>query len=221
MGADLCGIAPVERFSAAPAGFHPQDVYEQCRSVIVFAKQVPAESIWAKSCIPYTFVSSIVTEQTDHLGITLALRFQHLGIGAIPIPSDDPYESWNADLMHGQAILSLRHAGYLAGLGWLGKNTLLITKDFGTMVQLGALLLDIDLGGTPLKTNTVCPSSCRKCLDSCPVHALDGTSVDQGLCRPLSNYRTEKGYILKKCNICRRSCPHYCYLNHGKSKDNK
>ena len=37
LGADLCGIAPVERFSQAPAGFHPTDVLPDCRSVISVA----------------------------------------------------------------------------------------------------------------------------------------------------------------------------------------
>ena len=41
LGADLCGISPVVRFNAAPEGFHPQDIYQQCKSVIVFAKKLP------------------------------------------------------------------------------------------------------------------------------------------------------------------------------------
>jgi hypothetical protein len=39
MGSDLCGIAPVERFNEAPDGFHPTDIYNECKSVVVFAKK--------------------------------------------------------------------------------------------------------------------------------------------------------------------------------------
>ena len=41
LGADLCGIANVERFANAPSGFHPQDIFADCKSVIVFAKHLP------------------------------------------------------------------------------------------------------------------------------------------------------------------------------------
>ncbi len=44
MGADLCGIAPALRFKNAPEGFKPEDIYEGCESVIVFAKRVPSGS---------------------------------------------------------------------------------------------------------------------------------------------------------------------------------
>jgi len=38
LGAELCGIATVDRFSRAPKGFHPSDILAETRSVIVFAK---------------------------------------------------------------------------------------------------------------------------------------------------------------------------------------
>ncbi len=207
-GADLCGIASVDRFSQAPEGFHPHDIYPKCRSVVVFAKHVPYATLTASSCVPYTHISSLVANEVDTLGLALAYLFQERKIGAVPIPSDDPYESWDEERKHGQAILSLRHAGYLAGLGRLGKNTLLINDTFGNMIQLGALLLDIPLESDQLVTSSVCPKDCRLCLDACPVQALDGTTVNQRLCRPLSNFKTKKGYILKKCHRCRSVCPH-------------
>ena len=47
LGADICGIAPVDRFSSAPKGFQPRDIYSDCESVLVFAKKLPAESLFA------------------------------------------------------------------------------------------------------------------------------------------------------------------------------
>jgi epoxyqueuosine reductase QueG len=41
-GAPLCGIAPVDRFEKAPAGFHPRDIYPGCKSVVVVASPFPA-----------------------------------------------------------------------------------------------------------------------------------------------------------------------------------
>lgn len=44
-GADLCGIASIDRFKNAPEGFRPTDLYPDTKSVIVFAKKLP-ESIY-------------------------------------------------------------------------------------------------------------------------------------------------------------------------------
>jgi epoxyqueuosine reductase len=101
----------------------------------------------------------------------------------------------------------MRHAGRLAGLGVIGKNTLLINDKFGNMIQIGAVLLNVALEGDPIANYEVCPPDCNLCIESCPLKALNGKSVNQQLCRPLSNFTTEKGYTLKKCNICRRICP--------------
>lgn len=209
LGADLCGIAPVDRFSAAPKGFHPKDIYSECQSVIVFAKRLPVACLDAENCIPYTYVNGILTQQVDLLGVEIALQLEKESIRGVPIPSDDPYEFWDEERSYGRAILSMRHAGYLAGLGTLGKNTLLITKEFGNMIQIGAILVNVSLLGDPIVSDEICSPNCRLCLDNCPQQALNGVTVDQSQCRPLSNFRTEKGYILKKCNLCRKICPYH------------
>ncbi|NHJ25896.1 MAG: epoxyqueuosine reductase [Candidatus Lokiarchaeota archaeon] len=207
LGADLCGIASVDRFKDAPEGFRPTDIYPECKSVIVFLKRTPKSSVYAVNCIPYTFVNSMIMNIIDNLTIEILYKLEELGIRCVPIPSDDPYEYWEADKSYGRAILSLRHAGYLSGLGVLGKNTLLINDVYGNMIQIGAILVDIQLKADPIVTYEGCINSCRICIESCPQKALGGKTVNQALCRPLSTYKHEKGYILKKCNICRIECP--------------
>jgi len=207
MGADLCGIAPTDRFSKAPKGFCPTDIYNECRSVVVYAKKLPREPLFISNCIPYTYVNNLLTQEVDRLGLEISLQFEKIGIKTIPLPSDDPYEYWESKRSYGRAILSMRHAGHLAGLGVIGKNTLLINDKFGNMIQIGAVLLNVALEGDSIANYEVCPPDCNLCIESCPSKALNGKSVNQQLCRPLSNFTTEKGYTLKKCNICRRICP--------------
>ena len=207
LGADLCGVAPATRFKDAPEGFRPTDIYGDCRSVIVFAKKIPAESLFANSCVPYTYVNSVMTQEVDRLGVLVSLELERRGVKSVPIPSDDPYEHWEPEHSYGRAVLSMRHAGYLAGLGVLGKNTLLINREFGNMIQIGAVLVNVDLGGDPIAIYEGCIPDRILCIESCPQKALDGKTVNQKLCRPVSNFKTPKGYILKKCNLCRRVCP--------------
>jgi len=207
LGADLCGIAPAERFADAPNGFHPRDIYGKCTSVVVFAKKVPGGPLYAESCVPYTIVNKVMIEELDRLTFGVLEKLEDMGLEAVPIPSDDPYEHWEADRSYGRAILSLKHAAHLAGLGLLGKSTLLINSDYGNMVELGAVLVDAELEGDPPAGYEACLPECSLCIDSCPAEALDGETVDQKLCRPHSNFVTEKGYNLQKCYICRSVCP--------------
>jgi epoxyqueuosine reductase len=206
-GADLCGIAPADRFSQAPEGFRPTDIHSACKSVVVFAKRLPFGAASAKSCVPYTIANTIITQEVDLLTLDMCRRLEDAGLVAIPIPSDDPYEHWEAEQSYGRAILSLRHAAYLAGLGSLGKNTLLINNTYGNMIQLGAVLVDVELAGDAIADYDGCLEDCRLCLDACPANALDGETVNQQLCRPLSIFKNEKGYYLKKCFQCRMICP--------------
>ena len=207
LGADLCGISPVERFKDAPLGFKPNDISRLAKSVIVYAKRLPSDILFSQSCIPYTHVNSLIAAEVDKLSLTFSLMLQDLGIKNVMIPTDDPYESWDNEKRHGVAILSMRHAGYLAGLGRLGKNNLLINDKFGNMIQIGAILSENEFDYDEIATYVVCPKNCSLCLKSCPKEALDGKTVNQKKCRDLSYFRTEKGYILKKCWACRSACP--------------
>jgi epoxyqueuosine reductase len=207
-GADLCGIAAVGQFSSAPKGFHPNDIWRDCRSVLVFERKLPDASLFASSCIPYTYINRLIIENVDALTLALSRQLDSLGVATVPIPSDDPSEYWESERSHARGILSLRHAGYLAGLGVLGKNTLLINDKLGNMMQLGALLLDLNLESDPIAPYRACSEDCRLCIRSCPESALDGVTVNQQACRRLSGLVNERGFVLKKCWECRKVCPH-------------
>jgi epoxyqueuosine reductase len=100
-----------------------------------------------------------------------------------------------------------------AGLGVLGKNTLLMNQRYGNMIQLGAILTNLELEGDPPATYVGCAPGCNICIEACPVNALHGETVEQRLCRPRSIVKTTKGYTLTKCNICRIACPNSSGIN--------
>jgi len=108
-----------------------------------------------------------------------------------------------------------REAAARAGVGFYGKNTMLITRKFGSWVVLGTLVTDRELERTP-PLNLNC-GECRLCIDACPTGALDepGT-LDATRClsywtqsaQPIPD---EMGAALGDqvygCDICQDVCP--------------
>jgi len=206
-GADVCGIASVEKFAEAPQGFHPGDIFPDTKSVIVIAKRLPEGLFYTDNPVPYTTAKDVILHEVIRISCELSLELERNdGALAVPIPSE-PYEYWDEDKREGKGILSLKHAGYLAGLGSIGKNSLLINPEYGNWLILGAVLSNIALESDQVNDHKFCDDACTLCLDSCPVHAIDGSKVNQKLCRSNSGRVNEKGYFLYICNTCRKVCP--------------
>jgi epoxyqueuosine reductase len=108
-----------------------------------------------------------------------------------------------------------REAAARSGVGFYGKNTLLITRRHGSWVVLGTLVTTAELEPTP-PLDLDC-GSCRLCIDACPTGALDepGT-VDANRCLSYwtqskhsipERYREELGDRVYGCDICQDVCP--------------
>jgi epoxyqueuosine reductase len=108
-----------------------------------------------------------------------------------------------------------REAAARSGVGFYGKNTMLITRRHGSWVVLGTLISDVELEVTP-PLATDC-GECRICIDACPTGALDepGT-LDATRClsywtqapAPVPEpYRAALGAQVYGCDICQDVCP--------------
>ena len=108
-----------------------------------------------------------------------------------------------------------REAAARSGVGFYGKNTMLITRHHGSWVVLGTLVSDVELDTTP-PLETDC-GSCRICIDACPTGALDEPGVlDATKClsywtqapAPIPEpYRAALGAQVYGCDICQDVCP--------------
>jgi epoxyqueuosine reductase QueG len=131
-------------------------MYPGCKSVVVFAARLPLSTLQAKTNAPYTVVRNRMIDKLDWIAFNVSVESDAKALGSVPIPSADPYDYWDADRTHGRGILSLKHAGALAGSGVPGKNTLLVNERFGNMIWLGAALVSIDLEPDPIVSCEVC-----------------------------------------------------------------
>lgn len=207
LGADVCGIANIDRFSEAPAGFHPRDILPDCQSVIVFGIALPKGLTKVEPRLIYGHFNEGSCPGVDWIGFKGSREIERLCGGyAVPIPSDGPYEYWDAEKMEGRGLISMKHAAVLAGLGTLGKSTLLLNEEYGNMLTLGAILTGLALASDPL-AESICTEGCNLCVKNCPSQALDGDRADQSKCRPYTYGTNARGFSTVNCNKCRVVCP--------------
>jgi epoxyqueuosine reductase len=108
-----------------------------------------------------------------------------------------------------------RLAATLAGIGFFGKNQLIINKDLGTYMFLGLVFIDLTLENEFILEVTDDCGTCRKCIDACPPGALYEGGFDVKKCmshynqtkKVLSDDEIDLNYSLFGCDICQMVCP--------------
>lgn len=124
------------------------------------------------------------------------------------------YEAMIYDGILEDNCIPLKPAAVKAGLGWQGKNTLLMNKNYGSFQALGGIITNADLAETYQIEEDHC-GSCTLCAASCPGRALANRSLDRSRC--LSNLLEEDdmpetvkempdNYFFE-CDICQEACP--------------
>lgn len=209
LNADVCGFAEIGRFADSPEGFSPLDIYADCKTVIVVGMAVPKGLAKINPRLVYNHYNHLASHVMDQMLMQLAgeLERQYAGCLAVPVPCDNPYEYWDKEQMEGRGLISMKHAAVHAGLGTLGKSTLLINREFGNMLILGVVLINEALPSDSL-AEPLCIAGCTRCVDSCPAGAIQNGSVVQKLCREYSyGQKTARGFDTTSCNRCRTVCP--------------
>ncbi|HDN85315.1 MAG TPA: epoxyqueuosine reductase, partial [Candidatus Aerophobetes bacterium] len=179
LGADLVGIAPVERWANAPIKLSPQGLLPGSKSVIVVAIHHP------DACVelgghpslhdlgPYE-IQAIMNEKLDFISFRLARFLEDCGYKSLPTvssriirfrPFEGRPEGFTPEISH-------IHAGACAGLGEIGFSGLLITPEYGPRVRLVSVITEAELEPTPLYRGVPLCDKCMECVKHCPTEAF-------------------------------------------------
>ena len=241
LGFDLCGVVRVKQFPelelteawlargyagemkylADPRRANPQSVMSGLRSVIVCAlnynsdRPRSTEVAQLEGAEPRGWVSRYAWGQDYHE--VLQQKLQALA-GALRERFTQPFE---ARVYADTGPINERVFAQHAGLGWLGKNTLLLNSRLGSWFFLGVILTTLEipatLGPAELPPPDLC-GSCTKCLDACPTGALvEPYVMDARLCISYltielrgsipEDLREPMGRHVFGCDVCQDVCP--------------
>lgn len=230
-GFDLCGVAPChpmpqaeERFRAwlgrglhstlgymerhTEKRFDPARLFEGARTAVVCAVGYKNAASDGYPAAHRTRVASYACAADYHTSIRAMLgRMLDALLKARP--------ALRGQVFVDTAPLAEKQLAVEAGLGWIGRQSLLVTPALGTYVLLGELLLTEPCGSYDAPFEGSRCGTCRACLDACPVQALTpDRTVDTRRC--ISRHTVERdpdpaaplhGWIFG-CDACQSVCPY-------------
>ncbi len=206
---ELLGVTSVGRAAPKKLRATAASLLPGAKSVVVFAKEIYKEVV----ALVQPSKGAGEVERGELLGVhtdylngrlnravhELANLFRQEGYRSVPLPAMGPM-----DQRFLTALFSYKHAAELAGLGKIGRHSLLITPEFGPRVRLACLLTEAPLEASPLADKDYC-TSCDACIRECPAQALqvpargEAYAINKFACR---TYRQ----VGLNCGVCMRIC---------------
>ncbi len=215
LGASLVGFANIARLAPEPISSFPRAI-----SIGVRLNSSIVDNILKGPTKEYDAEYQHVNEVLDEIGRRTADLVRSVGYRAHSYPATVRDRTMGADYAQTlQVPFQHKTAATRAGLGWIGKCALLITRDYGPRVRLVTVFTDMPLDvATPIDEGQC--GACGACVAVCPARAITGHEwlvgtprthlLDAHLCRATS-YRLmheRTGLDLALCGLCVAICPH-------------
>jgi epoxyqueuosine reductase QueG len=150
----------------------------------------------------YFFHYQRVNVLLDELALKVTNFIQDRGWQALPIPASQVID-WENQRAH----LSHKHVAQKAGLGWIGRNNLLVSPQFGARQRLVTVLTNM-----PLKADEPLPwgcNDCRACISSCPSRSIKERPEDfdhVGCYHQVKALVKAAGISQNICGLCVKAC---------------
>ncbi|MCM8790036.1 MAG: hypothetical protein NC916_03355 [Candidatus Omnitrophica bacterium] len=202
-GADLFGVADIREIKKE---FQlPQKSLENLEKAVCLGMRLSQPILDGIENAPtrlYFHHYRTVNAYLDQLALKVSNYIQKKGYLALPIPA-----SQIMDWQNQKAHLSHKKIGYLAGLGWLGRNNLLVNKAFGSQFRLVSILTNM-----PLKTDKPVKESCNDCsacVKICPAQAIKETADNFEHLKCFEKLMEfQKQHLVEQyvCGVCVKAC---------------
>lgn len=138
----------------------------------------------------------------DQAALKVSHYIQNKGLLSLPIPA-----SQIIDWQNQKAHLSHKKIGFLAGLGWMGRNNLLVNEELGSQFRLVSILTDMPLKiDSPTKKDC---GSCHICAIICPAKAIEDnpSEFNHLACfEKLKEFQKQRLVDQYICGVCVRVC---------------
>jgi len=205
-GIALIGIADYHEYARRfPESIH--DVPDRFPRAVVMAQPLSRGALSTVVDRPthlYFHHYREVNRNLDRAALAVAEAIEGHGALALPVAASQTLDKY--DLV---AHLSHRHLAWLAGMGWHGKDNLLVTHQFGSAVRLVTVLTDAVLPvGSPLAGDPC--EGCDVCARACPAAAIGDRREDfdlQACHDQLSEFRKIPRIGQRICGVCQKVCP--------------
>jgi epoxyqueuosine reductase len=202
-GVDLFGVADISNIKGE---FQlPGKVLEKLDNAVCLGVRLSASILGEIQDSPtrlYFHHYRTVNAFLDQAALKITNFIQKNGFTALPIPASQILD-WQKQKAH----LSHKRLGFLAGLGWIGRNNLLVNNKLGSQFRLVSILTNMPLStDKPLEADC---KECRMCIEACPAQAIkeDAWAFDHIRCYELlkefQKRRLVDQYI---CGICVNAC---------------
>ncbi len=204
LGFDLCGAADLPDLKELAHDLSPETAGRLRTGVAlgVFLASGVLEDLDDRPTRLYLHHYRQINYFLDRNALELARRIERLGARAVPVAASQTID-WTVQRGH----LSHKEVARRAGLGWIGRNNLLVTPERGSRVRLVTVLTDLPLStGKPLERDC---GDCRDCLPACPAGAIgeDPEAFDHRRCyERLKEFKNSLNLGHYICGVCVRDC---------------
>lgn len=183
-GADLVGIAAVERFDGLPPERHPASIFPECRSVVVLGRRIlrgamrgveegtnfgSTYGMFGYRWLEDNFLSRTVYDLTCWLETQGAEAVPLFGYDPDGMPKGVPVAP---DKPAPNVLIDIPAAAQAAGLAEIGLGDFLITPEYGTRQRFAVVLTDAELESDAPRPKSIC-ADCGACAEACPHGAID------------------------------------------------
>ncbi|MGD0819097.1 MAG: hypothetical protein ABR986_11990 [Methanomassiliicoccales archaeon] len=167
-GAAKVGFANISTLKAMLVG--DQTVFEYPSAISVMV-EIPEDSVRSSLVAPSVELRAAYKQCNMKLKKAEEKVVEILVAAGYKARLVDPSERINKEMLLGP--ISHKAVARLAGLGWIGKNGLIITDDFGPRLRMGTVLTDMLVAKNPDPLKNDC-GACTACIDNCPKKVLKG-----------------------------------------------